>query len=183
MVSKHDDIRIGTLVRACDGAGYIKEILPYGFESFSITFGSKIGGIDIESFSEEISEALRGTDIPISSLGIYGNPLEDDEEAGQTREGWEVLIEKAHLFKTDIIAGFTGRVRGRPLPDSMGKFSNVFGELNKEAKKKNLKLAFENCPMGGTWETGDMNIAINPRAWELMFETVPDENIGLQWEP
>ena len=37
--------------------------------------------------------------------------------------------------------------------------------------------------MGGNWNTGNWNIAINPDAWELMFDAVPLDNIGLEWEP
>ena len=37
--------------------------------------------------------------------------------------------------------------------------------------------------MLGTWETGDWNIAHNPAAWEMMFNELPDANIGLEWEP
>jgi len=32
-------------------------------------------------------------------------------------------------------------------------------------------------------ESGDWNIAHNPDAWELIFNALPDENIGLEWEP
>jgi sugar phosphate isomerase/epimerase len=37
--------------------------------------------------------------------------------------------------------------------------------------------------MGGTWEQGDWNIAQIPAAWDMMFNAVALENIGLQWEP
>jgi sugar phosphate isomerase/epimerase len=46
-----------------------------------------------------------------------------------------------------------------------------------------VRIAFENCDMGGDWQRGDWNIAQNPTAWELMFDALPSENIGLQWEP
>jgi sugar phosphate isomerase/epimerase len=46
-----------------------------------------------------------------------------------------------------------------------------------------VRLAFENCPMDGTWKSGDWNIAHNPAAWELMFDAVPADNLGLEWEP
>jgi sugar phosphate isomerase/epimerase len=51
------------------------------------------------------------------------------------------------------------------------------------AGEHGVRIAFENCDMGGTWERGDWNIAHNPAAWELMFETLPRDNIGLEWEP
>ena len=37
--------------------------------------------------------------------------------------------------------------------------------------------------MDGNWATGDWNIAHNPDAWKLMFDALPDENLGLEWEP
>ena len=37
--------------------------------------------------------------------------------------------------------------------------------------------------MDGNWATGDWNIAHNPDAWELMFDALPDDNLGLEWEP
>jgi sugar phosphate isomerase/epimerase len=37
--------------------------------------------------------------------------------------------------------------------------------------------------MGGDWESGDWNIAHNPLSWEKMFNAVPADNIGLEWEP
>ena len=37
--------------------------------------------------------------------------------------------------------------------------------------------------MGGDWQRGDWNIAHNPTAWDMMFDALPAENIGLEWEP
>ena len=35
--------------------------------------------------------------------------------------------------------------------------------------------------MGGNWRTRDWNIAHNPVAWEMMFNAVPINNVGLEW--
>jgi sugar phosphate isomerase/epimerase len=178
-----EDIRIGTLARASDGAEYIKQILPHGFESFSLTFWQTFDGVDVKKYAEEVKKVLDGTGVVISSVGIFGNPLEEEAKDKETRKCWEVLIENAHLFGTDIVAGFTGRLRGKPIDASMGKFKEVFGPLTKRAKDKGVRIAFENCDMGGTWQAGDWNIAHNPTAWEMMFDAVPMDNIGLEWEP
>jgi sugar phosphate isomerase/epimerase len=65
----------------------------------------------------------------------------------------------------------------------MPKFKEVYSELAKRAEDKGVKIAFENCPMGGTWDKVTCNIAINPRAWEMMFNEVDSPAIGLEWEP
>jgi sugar phosphate isomerase/epimerase len=179
------DIRIGTMVRANldDVAGYVRQILPLGFESIQPFFWQTLHGKDIAKLAAEIRDAIGDSDVVVSSLGMFGNPLEHGELDRQTLAGWETLIEHAHLFGTRMITGFTGRVRGKPLPDSLPRYKKVWGELSRRAADKGIKIAFENCAMEGNWATGDWNIAHNPDAWEMMFDTLPADNIGLEWEP
>ena len=65
----------------------------------------------------------------------------------------------------------------------MPRFKEVFGELARHAEDRGVKLAIENCPMGGTWQKGTCNIGFNPRAWDMMFDAVPSDSLGLEWEP
>ena len=37
--------------------------------------------------------------------------------------------------------------------------------------------------MHGDWRHATCNIGINPDAWELMFDAVPSDALGLEWEP
>ncbi|TKB71067.1 MAG: sugar phosphate isomerase/epimerase, partial [Mesorhizobium sp.] len=113
----------------------------------------------------------------------FGNPLESGEVDRGVLQAWETIIDNAHLFGTNMVSGFTGRIRGKPLPDSLPRFREVWGKLAKRAADKGVRIAFENCAMDGNWASGDWNIAHNPDAWELMFNEVPDDNIGLEWEP
>ncbi len=179
-------IRIGTLVPAQSSIGaaaYIRQILPYGFESFQLTFGRTLGDVNLERLAGEVHEALEGSGAVISALGLYGNPLEQGPENEQTRHDWARLIENAHHFGTRIIGGFTGRLRDRPIPESIPRFQEVFTPLAQQAAEAGVRIAFENCAMDGTWACGDWNIAHNPDAWTLMFEAVPNEVLGLEWEP
>lgn len=50
------------------------------------------------------------------------------------------------------------------------------------AEDNGIRIGFENCLQGGTWVSGDRNIAHNPDAWQLMFDAVPSQALGLQWE-
>jgi len=181
---KHRDILIGTLAgKGKDTAKYIKEILPYGFESFQINFWQTLGDVNLKKLAEEVNAVIDGSGAIISSLGIFGNPLKGDAMAEETIKGWDACIESARLFGCDIVAGFAGRVVDKPIPDSLPAFKKVFGRLAKKAADCGVRLAFENCEMGGTWDTGDWNIAHTPKAWELMFNELPMDNLGLCWEP
>ena len=178
-----NDIRIGTIVHADQALKLIPQLLPYGFESFEITFGDSCDGYDLREFGKQVTELLEGYDCVISCLGLYSNPLVEDAYGEKTIKGWERIIDNLDAFGSNIVAGFTGRIPDVPVDQSIGRYKTVFGELAKRAADKGVKIAFENCNMGGDWNKGYHNMAFCERAWELMFDALPDENIGLQWEP
>ncbi len=179
------DIRIGTMVKANapDPAGYVRQIIGHGFESVQPYFWQTLGDKDIPRLAGEIREAIGDSDVAIAALGMFGNPLEQRDLDRETLRGWETLIDNAHLFGAKIVAGFTGRIRDEPLPDSLPRFKQVWSELARRAADKGVKIAFENCAMDGNWASGDWNIAHNPDAWEMMFNEAPFDNLGLEWEP
>jgi sugar phosphate isomerase/epimerase len=185
MASRPKDLRIGTMVK-CNGgdpAAYVRQILPHGFESIEPFFWQTLGGADIPRLAGALRDAIGDANVTISTLGMFGNPLEDREMDRETLQGWKTLIDHAHLFGATTIAGFTGRVRGRPIEDSLPRYKAVWDDLARRAADRGLRLAFENCAMDGNWAAGDWNIAHNPDAWELIFNALPHENLGLEWEP
>lgn len=177
-------IRIGTMIKGNtpDPAAYVKSILPHGFESIEPFFW-QVMNKDLSRLAADLKEAIGDADVTISTLGMFGNPLEDTEIDRETLKGWEALIDNAHLFGATTIAGFTGRIRGKPIEESLPQFRRVWTELAVRAADKGVKLAFENCAMDGNWASGDWNIAHTPDAWEMIFNEVPADNLGLEWEP
>jgi sugar phosphate isomerase/epimerase len=175
----HPNIRIGTLVKGDQTtASYIKQILPHGFESFQISFWKQIGDVDLKTLARQVVDLI-GDKAIISSLGIFGNPLQDEI----TAKDWTRCIEAAPLFGAKIVAGFTGAIEGKPLPESLPRFKEVFTPLARQAEDHGVRIAFENCDMGGYWRDVRWNIAHSPTGWEMMFNEVPSEALGLEWEP
>jgi sugar phosphate isomerase/epimerase len=72
---------------------------------------------------------------------------------------------------------------GKSVPESLEAWRAAFAPLAERAEALGLCLAFENCRLGDTWKTGKWNIAINPDAWDLMFDALPSKALGLEWEP
>jgi len=179
------NIRIGTMINATGGqaAARIAEIGGLGFESFEPFFWQTTNGQNLSELGKRCLDAIGDRDITISTLGMFGNPLEDQEIDRQTLQGWKDCIDAAPAFGATTVAGFTGRIRGKKLTDSLPQYKKVWTELSKRAADKGVKIAFENCAMDGNWASGDWNIAHNPDAWELMFNETPQDNLGLEWEP
>jgi sugar phosphate isomerase/epimerase len=174
-------LRIGTLVPGNMALKVIPQILPLGFESFGLTFWETIGDIDLPQLAQRLQEILEGHDVVISSLSVSNNALAEDNDKAVA--DWKQLIDHAHLFGTDLVTGFAGRVVNEPIEKSIPRFREVFGPLAKRAEDQGIRLAFENCSMGGNWHRGGWNIAHGPTAWEMMFDALPADNIGLEWEP
>jgi sugar phosphate isomerase/epimerase len=176
-------LRIGTLVGGGNADHVIPQIVKHGFESFNLTFWQTTGSTDLVEMAKRVRALADEHDFVVPAVSVFGNPLTGEGNNADTLASWERLIDHAHLFGADIVSGFTGRLTDQSIDESIPRFKEVFGELTKRAAAKGVRIAFENCDMGGTWATGDWNIAHNPTAWELMFNAVPEDNIGLEWEP
>ena len=174
----HADIRIGTLSPMDRGADYLRAIVPHGFESFELNAWMHIPDIDLKEYAKQALDAC-GEEAIISSIGVYGNPLQDD----QTAADWARLINAAEDFGCNVVCGFAGAQEDRPVDQNMDRFKEVWGPLAKLAEDCGVRIAWENCDMGGTWDRPAWNIAHSPRAWEMMFNAVDSPALGLEWEP
>jgi sugar phosphate isomerase/epimerase len=150
-----------------------------GFECLSLNFHMIYGQGDMAEYAKQSLAALDGTGVGISSIGYYCNALQYEEH----QKTLEMFIDNAHLFGTGIVTTFAGACEGGTVEESMPRFKKVFGELAKRAESKNVKIAIENCPMGGSWQKCTCNIAFNPKAWDMMFSEVDSPAVGLEWEP
>ena len=117
-------IRIGTMIQATEGRApeNIRAIADLGFESFEPFFWQTTNGQDIAELGKRCVEAIGDRDITISTLGMFGNPLEKTAIDLDTLQGWKDCIDNAHHFGASTVAGITGRIRGKVLPDSLPRY-------------------------------------------------------------
>jgi sugar phosphate isomerase/epimerase len=139
---------------------------------------------------EEIFEKVINEKISISSLTYCRNYLSSDKEEAKTHiEGLKSRIEFASKLGIEKIVTSTGINKTieegiydsadsiRRLPEkSLGEFYEIFAPIVDLAEKRNVKLAFENCPLMG-------NIAISPYMWRLIFEKIKSDKVGLAYDP
>lgn len=168
------DILVGTLIPAASAASMIGQLNPKGFESYELNFDGNLSK-NIHEYAPKINEA-RGN-AKISALSIYDNTLCKPE----IYEHVEYLIKSAHLFDCSLVCIFAGADPEKSVPGNMPLFKKKFTPLAKLAQDHGVKIGFENC--GGGWNGHSHNISFCPEAWEMMFNEVPSDALGLEWEP
>ncbi len=185
-------IRIGALVEgeamarafcAMDGGpggSGLEAEAPLGLESWCLSFWQGLGGAELGALADSL---LGRFGMPPSALSVFGNPLAGDEAGQATISALDSLIEAAPRFGATLVSTFAGRLPGRSVPDSIPAWKEAFAPRCERAAALGLSIAFENCRFGDTWKTGRWNLAMNPDAWELMFDALPGAPIGLEWEP
>jgi sugar phosphate isomerase/epimerase len=174
----HLDIRIGTIVPGGKAASLIRQTIGHGFESYAVMFWEQIGDVDLKETAKAVLDAV-GDKAIVSSLGLFGNPLMKEQAA----RDFGRCIEACKLFNCAMVTGFAGAVEGKPLPESMPQYKKVWTPLAKLAEDQGVRIAWENCDMGGWWHDVRWNIAHSPTAWEMMFDAIPSPALGLEWEP
>lgn len=130
----------------------------------------------------EIRQAMDAAGLEISVLGWHTNTL-DPKRRGQIVGYMRRMIDLAAEMKVKAIACFAGRLPGKSIEESIPEFKKVFGPLAKHAESRRVRIAIENCPMFCGWPFHGMNIAYTPAAWDMMFDAVPSQAIGLEFDP
>lgn len=169
------DILVGSVIPSRSAVPMISQLNPKGFESYEINFDTDDKFTVIPEFAAELKEVLEGR--KISALSCYGNTMCDETVYKKV----ETLIKNAALFDCNTVCLFAGGDSAKSVPDNIPLFKKTFAPLAELAESCGVKIGFENC--GGGWFQGTYNIAFGPDCWELMFNEVTSDALGLEWEP
>lgn len=128
----------------------------------------------------------RDAGVEISGLGYYPNPLSPDaEESRVAIEHLRKTIEAAVLIEVPRVNTFVGRDWTRSVDDNWPRFLEVWRPLVRFAAERGVRIGIENCPMLFTADEwpGGKNLAGSPAIWRRMFQDIPEENFGLNYDP
>ena len=168
-----------------------------GFEALEIASWPSAGGegrryagvahIDVDHLEpKRVRDLMRRYNLEISSLAYYPNNLDPDSATRQAaNDHLRGVIEAAERLEVETVGTFVGRDQNRSLADNLEDFKKVWPPIIKFAAQHKVKIAIENCPMifsPDEWP-GGRNLAYSPAIWRQMFELIPDENFGLNFDP
>jgi sugar phosphate isomerase/epimerase len=145
--------------------------------------------IDVESLdkkkAKETRKLIAGHGLEISSLAFYPNILGAEGDQRQYLiNHLKKVVDAAVLLEVPIVGTFIGADQTKIAGENLEEYARVWPEIVKFAGDRGIKIAIENCPM--VWEQtwpGGQNVAYSPAIWTRMFEIVPDENFGLNFDP
>ncbi|UCD49440.1 MAG: sugar phosphate isomerase/epimerase [Phycisphaerales bacterium] len=146
--------------------------------------------IDVTSFkpsdADQINALLKDTGIGISSLGYYPNYLTPDAaEAKMVTAHFKKVIKASAMLGIGCVTTFVGRDWTKSVDDNWPQFKKVWKPLVKFAEAQQVRIGIENCPMLFTndeWP-GGKNLAHSPHVWRRMFEEIPSDYFGLNYDP
>lgn len=145
--------------------------------------------IDVETLDKagaaEVRAIMADSGLEISSLAYYPNYLVPDlEQRAFYVDHLKKVIDAATLLEVPIVGTFVGADQSKYATENLETFAKVWPPIVKYARERGIRIAIENCPMlwDDTWP-GGQNVAYSPSIWTRMFEIIPDDNFGLNYDP
>ncbi|MFV0380290.1 MAG: sugar phosphate isomerase/epimerase family protein [Anaerorhabdus sp.] len=149
-----------------------------------------VSHIDVDNMSEDSVNKIKNLcnkhNIEISALAYYPNPMDEDlQKREAVIKHLLKVIDAAQKLNVELVTTFIGRMQNKNIDENIKEFSKIWPKIIKYAKDRNIKIAIENCPMLFTndeWP-GGQNLFTSPAIWKKLFEIVPDDNFGINFDP
>jgi sugar phosphate isomerase/epimerase len=146
--------------------------------------------IDVNALSRTHVDEIHGLcakhAVNLSGLGYYPNPLDPDlEVAKRAVDHLKKVILGAEKLGLKNVNTFVGRDWTRTIDDNWPRFLKTWKPLIALAEDHGVKVGIENCPMffsRDEWP-GGKNLATSPVIWRRMFNDIPSESFGLNYDP
>ena len=144
--------------------------------------------IDIEGNTKFDYYVKYATDrgVEISSLGYYPNPMDESLEArGVAANHLKALISASADMGVNMVTTFIGKDKNKTVEENLELYKEIWTPIVKFAEEKKVRIGIENCPMYYTKDEfpGGNNLASTPYIWKKMFELIPSDYLGLNYDP
>ena len=149
-----------------------------------------VSHIDVDNTTPEYIEYVKSycksKNIEISSLAFYPNTMDGDlEKRNASIAHLKKVINMSALLGVNMVTTFIGRDQTKTVEENLEIFKEVWPPIIKLAEEKGVKVAIENCPMIFTVDQwpGGQNLFTTPALWRKMFELLPSDNFGINYDP
>lgn len=142
--------------------------------------------INDDDYCNYVLKYIKEKNVEISSLAYYPNTLDQDEEKRKHIVNHLINVIKASSkLGINLVTSFIGRNQYESLEKNFELVKEVWPKIIEVAEKENVKIAIENCPMlfGEDQWPGGQNIMTSPKNWDKIFEILPSDNLGINFDP
>ena len=193
-------MKLGLLTSILDGWSFeevIDEVSKQGLSCVEVACWPvekserRYGGvhhIDVEHLDEEKAKEIKDycskRKVEISALGYYPNTL-DPIRREQNIAHLKKVIVAAEMLGVGLVTTFIGRDQTKSVEENLKLVQSHWPAIIHFAEEHHVKIAIENCPMlfGQDQWPGGQNLMYSPAIWKQVFEMIPSDHFGLNFDP
>lgn len=149
-----------------------------------------VSHIDVTNLTEEkityIQNYCKDKNVEISALAFYPNTMDADLQKRETNISHLMkVVEASAKLGINMVTTFIGRDQNKCVEENLELVKEVWPPIIDLAEKLGVKIAIENCPMlfGVDQWPGGQNLMTTPEIWRKVFEILPSDNLGLNYDP
>lgn len=197
-------MKMGLLTSILDGWTYEEVIdlaAEYGFQSVEVASWPagkaerRYAGVshinaervlDDPKYAAHVRDYASKKGISISSLAYYPNTMDSDLEKRELAvTHLKNVIRASAALNVGMVTTFIGRDQNRTVEGNLELVGQIWPNILDLARELNVKIAIENCPMlfGPDQWPGGQNLMTTPANWRKVFDLLPYENLGLNFDP
>ena len=142
--------------------------------------------LEDEAYAKHILDYAAEKGVEISSLAFYPNTLDPDlEKRASVVEHLKALIRASAKLGVNMVTTFIGRDQSKTVEENLEIVKEVWPPIIRLAEAEGVKVAIENCPMlfGSDQWPGGQNLMMTPANWRKVFEILPSDNLGINYDP
>lgn len=142
--------------------------------------------LEDDKYAQQILDYAREKKVQISSLAYYPNTMDADiEKRTAAVTHLKNLIRASNKLGVGMVTTFIGRNQSKTVEENLELVKEVWPPIIELAEKEGVKIAIENCPMlfGSDQWPGGQNLMTTPDIWKKVFEILPSENLGINYDP
>ena len=142
--------------------------------------------LEDDAYAVSILDYARQKQVQISSLAYYPNTMDADlEKRAAAVTHLMNLIKASRKLGVGMVTTFIGRDQTKTVEENLDLVKEVWPPIIELAEKEGVKIAIENCPMlfGPDQWPGGQNLMTTPAIWKKVFEILPSENLGINYDP
>ena len=142
--------------------------------------------LEDDAYAEHILSYAAERNVEISSLAYYPNMMDSDPEKKEAAvEHLKNLIQASAKLGVNMVTTFIGRDQNKNVEDNLELVKEIWPPIIRLAEEQGVRIAVENCPMlfGPDQWPGGQNLMTTPAIWKKVFEILPSEKLGINYEP